>query len=163
MRHGAWIALVLFPAVVMAATGASGRAAGQFRRADEDANGSLSRAEAERGAPALARHFDAIDVNGDGGITPYEIRAWRKSRRSASRTQGRGRFDEYFRRADADHDGVLSRAEVALSMPRMAGKFDRIDADRDGRLTLVEIHAWLDARRAARTGPPAARAAGLSN
>jgi Ca2+-binding EF-hand superfamily protein len=110
------------------------------------ADGALSRAEAEQRSPRLARHFDAIDANGDGRITALEIRAWRKGRRGADR--GRGRFDELFRRADADGDGALSRDEAAKSLPRVARKFDRIDADGDGRLTLEEMHAWLDARRA---------------
>jgi Ca2+-binding EF-hand superfamily protein len=116
--------------------------------ADEAA---LSREEAAQRAPRLARHFDAIDADGDGRITSREIRAWRKARRG--RDSGplaeRARFDQLFRRADADGDGALSREEAARSLPRIAGKFDRIDADRDGRLTLAEVHAWLDARRAA--------------
>jgi Ca2+-binding EF-hand superfamily protein len=111
------------------------------------ADGALSRAEAEQRAPRLARHFDAIDADGDGRITVLEIRAWRKGRRD--RAAGRSRFDDIFRRADADGDGALSRDEAAKSLPRIARKFDRIDADRDGRLTLEEMHAWLAARRAA--------------
>src|SRR4051812_10649294 len=88
------------------------------------ADGALTRAEAEARAPRLARHFDAIDADGDGRITALEIRAWRKGRRGADRAGGRSRFDDIFRRADADGDGALSRAEAARSLPRIARKFD---------------------------------------
>ena len=109
----------------------------------------LSRADAERRAPRLARHFDAVDANADGRISALEIRAWRKARRASARTGARGRFDALFLAADANGDGALSREEAAQRLPRVARKFDRVDADRDGRLTLEEMHAWLAARRAA--------------
>jgi EF hand domain-containing protein len=114
-------------------------------------DGGLSRAEAARRAPRLARHFDAIDTDADGRLSAREVRAWRKagSGRGARATGARGRFDEVFRRADSDGDGALSRAEAQARLPRLARKFERVDADRDGRLTLAEAHAWLDARRGA--------------
>lgn len=148
MRSGILVVLVLLPGLATAADGS--RAAAQFRRADADSNGALSRAEAERGMPALARHFDRIDADGDGSITPFEIRAWRKTRRAARGAEARTRFDEYFRKADADGDGSLSREEAAQSLPRLAKKFDRIDANGDGRLSIEELHDWLAARRSAR-------------
>jgi Ca2+-binding EF-hand superfamily protein len=113
-------------------------------------DGSLTRDEAARRAPRLARHFDAIDSDGDGRIGTGEVRAWRKSRRGRGAPPARSGFDAIFRRADADGDGALSREEAAQALPRIARKFERIDADRDGRLTPAEVHAWLDARRAAR-------------
>ncbi len=113
------------------------------------AEGALTRAEAERRAPRLARHFDAIDANGDGRITAREIRAWRKAGRGGRAGAGfRERFDALFRRADADGDGALSRAEAQAALPRLARKFGRVDADGDGRISLEEAHAWLDLRRA---------------
>jgi len=114
-------------------------------------DGALSRAELERRSPRLARHFDAIDADGDGRVTAAEIRAWRRSGRArGDREPGRrARFDALFRRADADGDGMLSRAEAHAALPRLARKFERVDADGDGRITIEEAHAWLDARRAA--------------
>jgi Ca2+-binding EF-hand superfamily protein len=112
-------------------------------------DGGLTRAEAERRAPRLARHFEAIDSNGDGRISAREIRAWRKGGRgrAAPEPGGRGKFDALFRRADTDGDGALSRGEARAGLPRLARKFERVDADGDGRLSLEEAHAWLDARR----------------
>jgi len=161
MRKSALIAaLLLAPALALAAaTGKNARLAEQFMHADADGNGMLSRAEAERAAPLLAKQFDAIDANCDGQISPEEIRAFRRAGRNersaksgARGTRAGAKFDQYFVRADSDGDGTLSRAEAERDLPRVAKKFDRIDRDGDGRLTRKEMQAWLAARRAARTG-----------
>ena len=159
MRNAGLIAaLLLAPAIALAATN-NARLAGQFRRADADGNGMLSRAEAERAAPLLAKQFDAVDSNRDGQISPEEIRAFRRAGRGERRASGGARgaqagakFELYFARADSDGDGALSRAEAERGLPRVAKKFERIDRDGDGRLTREEMQAWLAARRAARTG-----------
>jgi hypothetical protein len=56
------------------------RAAERFKQADADGSGTLSKAEAEKGMPGLARRFDAIDGNKDGQISREEIEAARKAR-----------------------------------------------------------------------------------
>lgn len=157
MRNPAFIAaLLLAPAInFAAATGKNARLAEQFRRADADGNGMLSRAEAERAAPLLAKQFDAIDANRDGQISPEEIRAFRRTGRNERRARGGpagAKFEHYFARADADGDGALSRTEAERGLPRVAKKFARIDRDGDGKLTRQEMRAWLAARRAARSG-----------
>jgi hypothetical protein len=155
MRNAGLIAaLLLAPAIALAATtGNNARLAGQFRRADADGNGMLSRAEAERAAPLLAKQFDAIDANRDGQISPEEIRAFRRAGRGSARgAQAGAKFELYFARADSDGDGALSRAEAERGLRRVAKKFEHIDRDGDGRLTREEMQAWLAARRAARTG-----------
>jgi hypothetical protein len=52
----------------------------RFKQADADGNGALSRAEAEKGMPRLARHFDALDANKDGVVSREELEAARKAR-----------------------------------------------------------------------------------
>jgi len=59
----------------------------RFKRADSDGDGALSRAEAEKEMPRLARHFDAIDTDKDGQVTRDEIEAARKAR-AARRHKG---------------------------------------------------------------------------
>jgi len=61
------------------------RADERFRKADTDNNGALSRDEAEKGNPRLARHFDAIDANKDGQLSREELDAARKAHHNAKR------------------------------------------------------------------------------
>jgi len=121
----------------------------QWKQADMDGDGELSRAEAAA-MPALAANFDAIDRDRNGRITPDEVRAWRTAHRSRPRNTGPSGLSALLAKADANGDGLLSRSEIASSLPRMAPNFDRIDTDRNGLLSREEIDAWLARRRAAR-------------
>jgi len=56
----------------------------------------------------------------------------------------------WFKKADADRNGTLSRAEFDQARPRLLGKFDSIDADKDGRLSRSELRAWAKAQKVAR-------------
>ena len=142
----------------------------QFRTADKDGDGALSKAEAEASMPRMAKHFDAIDANKDGKITPDELRAHGEKRQMQGQQHGAGhhdrqaskrRFAERFKQADADGDGTLSRAEAEKSMPRIAKHFDEIDSNHDGKITQEEIKASMERHRAekmkrvsARRDPP---------
>lgn len=56
--------------------------AARFKAADKDGDGALTRQEAEAGKmPMVAKHFDQIDTNHDGKITPEEMQAARKNMR----------------------------------------------------------------------------------
>lgn len=57
----------------------------RFRKSDADGNGMLSRAEAEKGMPRLARQFDVVDANRDGQLSREEMRAARKARHDGTR------------------------------------------------------------------------------
>jgi hypothetical protein len=138
--------------VIVATVLGAGTAAAQdsrFARADTDRNGVLSRAEVDRGLPGIAPRFDEIDRNRDGNLSPDELRAWSANRKAAER-KSEGGFAEHFRRADANSDGALTRAEVDKALPRLSTKFDRIDANSDGKLTLDELRRYFDSKRTAR-------------
>ncbi|VVE43745.1 calcium-binding EF-hand [Pandoraea pneumonica] len=47
-----------------------------FKAADKDGDGYLSRDEVAAAEPFLYQHFDEIDVNHDGKLSPGEIRAY---------------------------------------------------------------------------------------
>ena len=69
------------------------------------------------------------------------------------RMEREARFTERFKKADADGNGVLSRAEAEKGMRRLVRHFDAIDANRDGQVTMDEIRAARKAR-GARKGQP---------
>jgi Ca2+-binding EF-hand superfamily protein len=117
----------------------------QWRQADRDGDGELSRAEAAA-MPALAAQFDAIDRDRNGRLSADEVRAWRTARRSR-RPSAPGGVSTVFARADANADGALSRAEVEKALPRMARNFERIDTDRNGLIERGELDAWIARRR----------------
>jgi Ca2+-binding EF-hand superfamily protein len=142
--------LRLFAAVAAAlAAGAAAAQDSRFARADTDRNGVLSRAEVDRGLPGIAPRFNEVDRNRDGNLSPDELRTWLANPKAADR-KSEGGFAEHFRRADANSDGALTRAEVDKSLPRLGAKFDRIDANGDGKLTQEELRRYFDAKRNAR-------------
>ena len=128
----------------------------EFKKADTDGDGALSKAEAEKGMPRLARDFAAIDANKDGKLTPDEIRTYMQARMAAHQggkdgkagEHGKQRFEERFKKADTDGDGALSKAEAEKGMPRLAREFDAIDANKDGKVTQDELRSFMVARRA---------------
>lgn len=69
------------------------RFAERFKKADTDGDGALSKAEAEKSMPRIAKHFDEIDANKDGKITQDEIKAHletHRTRREKQRGEQRG-------------------------------------------------------------------------
>jgi hypothetical protein len=67
---------------------AQARGRERFKKADANGDGRLSREEAKKGMPQLARDFDRIDTNKDGMVTVEELEAARKSRAGASKGKG---------------------------------------------------------------------------
>jgi hypothetical protein len=60
----------------------------RFKKADANGDGRLSRDEAAKGMPMVARHFDHIDTNKDGVVTMEELQASIKAREGQRKPRG---------------------------------------------------------------------------
>lgn len=61
-----------------------------------------------------------------------------------------------FAAADADHDGMLTRAEAQKGMPFVAKHFDAIDTGKTGKVSAADITKYIEQRRTAITATPKA-------
>lgn len=127
--------------LAIAANPASGHSfLDRLHAADKNGDGMISRDEAAA-MPWLAKHFDAIDANHDGQITPDELKAFH-------RVHARSRMAEHWKRIDTNGDGRISREEAQANAPRLAAHFDQVDANGDGFITPEELRAARARRRA---------------
>jgi hypothetical protein len=122
----------------------------RFNAADADRDGSLDRVEAQALGARVAEHFDRIDADSNGGLTPEEMKNARKGSR-----RGHGRaafFMGLVKGMDDDADGAISRAELGGKMPLWSENFTTIDADGDGRLSHEELREHARATRGGHRG-----------
>lgn len=121
-------AAALIAAPACAQRSGRGDAATLFERADADGDGLVTRAEyiAARNA-----RFDRMDRNHDGVVEKSDF-----GRLARFRPQAASRLDAIIGQADANHDGRLTRAELAAAPVPI---FDRADANHDDRVDKDEI------------------------
>ena len=136
-------------------TAAPGGANG-FQALDTDGDRFISLAEAQAGAPELATRFSKIDANQDGLLSIDEVVA----EGPAQNVRVHRDMQADFAAADANADGMLTRAEAA-KMPIVSDFFGEMDSNVDGQVTLDEIreHARKHGPVRVKTGlgPSAAR------
>lgn len=114
----------------------------QFRQADRDGDGALSKEEARRHAPDVLRKFDRMDTDRDGKVTREEL---------ARAFENRARRElERFNALDKDRDGTLSRQEFMKEAPQGQSAFSALDRNKDGRISqqeyqrMIQRYYWSD-------------------
>jgi Ca2+-binding EF-hand superfamily protein len=112
---------------------------------------------------ALFTAAPAISASRSPGIQPSQATHPRHSffTSNENRSNVAGQVEKMFKKLDLDHDGFVTRAEVATSQsqyderaaknaPKRAAKmFDRLDANHDGQITEAEAVAARSARKSA--------------
>ena len=116
-----------------------------FQRLDQDGNGAISREEAKI-HPRMEKGFEAMDGNKDGQVSDAEYRDHLKARMEQHREKSKAEMKARWDKADANHDGALSREEANAS-PRLAKHFDQIDADKNGQVSTQEITEYMKSHR----------------
>ena len=108
--------------------------AGGFARLDKNGDGVIDRSEAAANL-RLAQHFDALDKNHDGKLSPDEFPRH-------GRHGERGEHGAMLARLDTNKDGRISRDE-AKADPKFAERFDKMDVNKDGFVDRAdfELHA----------------------
>ena len=109
---------------------------GVARAADDGADGAAGK-RAGRGAKMLEHKFSEMDKNGDGTLSKDEFPR-----------------PERFDTVDADHDGKVTKEEIAAAFKAhvkdrvqgaahgvISARFKQIDADSDGKVSKTEFEA----------------------
>ena len=111
-----------------------------FARLDANASGGISVDEAEG---PLERHFDQIDIDGNGEITSTELKASR-----AKRFERGIEMRERIKAADVNGNGTISNNEAnEAGLDKLIEHFDKIDSDGDGEITKQELKNLIKKHR----------------
>ncbi|MEZ5647681.1 MAG: EF-hand domain-containing protein [Alphaproteobacteria bacterium] len=128
-----------------------------WQKIDANADGSVSVEEFRAGSE---RAFSRLDKNNDGKITQEEAAQMRFNHRHHHRGD-MGARQGWFDRIDADHDGVITKAESDLARDQMISRmkertdqaFTKGDKNNDGKVTKDEFAEFAKDRHNTMTDP----------
>jgi hypothetical protein len=152
MKHK-WLVLVaaaLFPMAVMAAEGLPGatiQPEGKGPTAEQrQARREACKADPEKCRAERRAHFEKRCAANPERCKEMKAKFAKrmeecKANPDKCRAERAAAFDKRFKSADADGNGMISRAEAEKAMPRLVRHFDRLDANKDGQVTRDEMAA----------------------
>ena len=105
-----------------------------FRKLDDNGDGRLSPAEV-RGRPFLEANFQRLDKGGKGYLVPADLALPQDQRHFLGE-----RLRQAFERSDANRDGRLCGAELA-AFPWLQQQLSQADRNGDGCVTMEELWA----------------------
>ena len=108
-----------------------------FQRLDRNADHRLDRQEVQ-GHPYLERHFERLDRQGRGYLTPEDL--------NTTPAQRGERAQRFLEQADRNGDGRIDRRE-AEPYPWLKSQFNQADRNGDGRVERSELRGLADQRR----------------
>ena len=129
---------------------------GEFlKRADKNGDGKISKDE----LPEQAwERFGKLDKDGDGAVSQEELKAGRPDGPGRPGAPGEGgKGGEFFKRADKNDDGKISKDEVPEQAWERLGKLDK---NNDGAVSKEEIAAGMKNARDGGKGGAAGRPGG---
>jgi Ca2+-binding EF-hand superfamily protein len=107
----------------------------RFAERDTNKDGKLSKQELAR---MPGDWFERLDLNGDGFVTPDEMKeahaAMKEGFEKGMAERGAGMFDKL----DTDKNGAVDKNEIAAHAKQ---RFDKLDADKNGVLSKDELSA----------------------
>jgi len=118
-----------------------------FNAVDGNGDGIISKVEFDA---FNTRHFDGLDDNKDGQLTPQEM--MRNHKPPQSHSNGTAHLNRRFAAADADHDGGLDKNE-ARHMPMLTRFFSQVDANKNGKVTRQEYYEAMPLLHGAKNIP----------
>ncbi len=131
------------------------RAPGSFPMERADANGDkkVSWSEVRKVAPRFTQErFNNLDRNGDGLLSKADTPEQRAKGAAGKFPQGE-QLVAILRRADADGDNRVTKAELEVAAPQLAKRgFARLDTNKDGVITEVDL------KKSENPGTPSPRA-----
>ncbi len=134
---------VFMPLSVMAADGAPGaRPSPEERQARiEQCKADPAKCQADFRAKREQWCKDNAERCKEMRATMEKRHAECKANPEKCRAERVARFEQRFKSADADGNGMISRTEAEKGLPRLARRFEQIDADKDGHITRDEVAA----------------------
>jgi Ca2+-binding EF-hand superfamily protein len=131
-----------------------------FAKLDQNGDAQITQAESDAGARAirneeLGARFDELDADRDGRLTSAEAQVppqvFQRLDTNKDKSLSKEEFlarpdfraehrDFEFKRADANHDGKVTREEADKAATT---RFDAVDADHDGVITRKEFDAHV--------------------